>query len=92
MLVPNLAEEVDSVLAGKERCRNRVYRCVSPALDKIVSWVGLELMSMYLVVEAATAIEVVEKGSVSLATPKVHIGNLKVAPDFFCWGCVSHMG
>jgi hypothetical protein len=43
---------------------------------------------LYLVVKATTAIEVVEECLVGLAAPKVHIGNLEIAPncvliDFF---------
>jgi hypothetical protein len=36
----------------------------------------------YLVVKATTAIEVVEECLVGLAAPKVHIGNLKIAPNY----------
>lgn len=36
---------------------------------------------LYLVVKATTAIEVVEECRIGLAAPKVHIGNLKIAPN-----------
>ena len=36
---------------------------------------------LYLVVKATTAIEVVEECRVGVATPKVHIGNLKITPN-----------
>jgi hypothetical protein len=37
----------------------------------------------YLVVKAARTIEVLEERGVGLAAPKVHIGDLKVAPNCF---------
>jgi hypothetical protein len=43
-------------------------------------------ISMYLIVEAASAIKVVEECHVCFAAPKVHISDLKVAPDFLGGG------
>lgn len=40
-------------------------------------------MLQYLVVETATLVEVLEERSVGFATPKVQIGNLKIAPNYF---------
>jgi hypothetical protein len=37
----------------------------------------------YLVVKSTATIEVLEECRVGLAAPKVHIGNLKVAPNCF---------
>jgi hypothetical protein len=39
---------------------------------------------MYLVVEAAVVIEMVEVLQIDLSAPKVHVGNLKVVIDYFC--------
>ena len=36
----------------------------------------------YLVVEPASRFEVVEEGRVRGAAPKVHVGDLKVTPDY----------
>jgi hypothetical protein len=36
----------------------------------------------YLIVEATTTIEVLEKRGIGLTAPKVHIGDLKVAPNY----------
>lgn len=36
---------------------------------------------LYLVVKATLAIEVVEECRIGLSAPKVHIGNLKIAPN-----------
>jgi len=64
MFVPDIAEEMDAIRARQERCSYRVHRRVAPTL----------------VVETATPVEVLEERSVGFATPKVHIGNLKIAP------------
>jgi hypothetical protein len=40
---------------------------------------------LYLVVKTTTAIEVVEECGVCLAAPKIHIGNLKIAPNCVGW-------
>jgi hypothetical protein len=64
MFVSDLAEKLDPVLAREERCADRVNGCITPTL----------------VVKATMAIEIIEECCVSLAAPKVHIGNLKIAP------------
>jgi len=96
MLVPDFAEEVDAICAREERCSDRVHRRVAPTLpfvnkpnrEKVLvqfesvcvrNWRVLQ----YLVVETATPIEVLEERSVGFATPKVQIGNLKIAPNYF---------
>ena len=42
---------------------------------------GKERDDVYLIVKATATIEVLKERRVGLAAPKVHIGNLKVAPN-----------
>jgi len=70
MLVSDIVEELDLVAGYKQRRSDGVYGCVAPAL----------------VVEAALGVKVLEEGGVGGATPELHIGDLKVAPDCFARG------
>jgi len=95
MFVPNFAKEVDAIRAREERCCDRVDRRVAPTLpfvnnpnrerflvqfegEGVRIWRALQ----YLVVEAATPIEVLEERGVGFAAPEVQIGNLKIAPNY----------
>ena len=89
VLVSDLPEKLYSVLAREERRGDRMDGRVTPALfewSRHMSQFVLRSESddekKYLVVKTTSAIEVVEKCRVGLATPKVHIGNLKVAPNW----------
>jgi hypothetical protein len=68
--------------ASPQRCRRRTV--VSPI--RTCRFVLLVGGRTYLVVETAVALEVLEKRRVGLAAPKVHIANLKVAPNCFASG------
>ena len=94
MLVPDFAEEVDAVRAREQRGGDRMHRRVAPALFCAQSPVrdvrftsrksGQGRGKMYLVVEAAVVIEMVEVRQIDLSAPKVHVANLKVVIDYFC--------
>ena len=46
----------------------------------------------YLVIKATMAIEVIEECRISLSTPKVHISNFKIAPNYVClFICLSFL-
>jgi hypothetical protein len=45
---------------------------------------------LYLVVKATSSIKVVEECRVGLAAPKVHIGNLKIAPNWVLIDFIFH--
>ena len=85
VFVSNLAEKLDLVLACEERCRDRVNRRITPALfvwlQHLVIHTAERVERWYLVIKATMAIEVVEICRVSLAAPKIQIGNLKIAPN-----------
>jgi hypothetical protein len=88
VLVSDLPEKLDSVLAREERRGDRMNGRVTPALfvwSKQMSWLVVRSegdgKKLYLIVKATTAIEVVEECRVGLAAPKVHISNLKIAPN-----------
>jgi hypothetical protein len=74
MLIPDLAEEVDAVLA-REKCRgNRVNRRVAPTLFHTQSRLGKRIgitWFTYLVVKSACALEVIKVRAVGFASPKV---------------------
>lgn len=63
--VANFLEIVDLVLVLKERDGDRMHRRISPSF----------------VEEPALLVEEVEVGLVGLASPEVHVGNLKIGPE-----------
>ena len=97
VLVPDRVEEVDTVRACEKRCRDRVDGRITPTLSfciqsqsgRVFFWFSskgerknLRGSLQYLIVEATTTIEVLEKRGIGLTAPKVHIGDLKVAPNY----------
>ena len=98
MFVPDLAEKVDAVCSCEQRRGDCVHRRVAPALFHLIPYnpdsffffssdfeqAGRDDKGRrYLVVKATEDIEIFKERRVGFAAPKIHIGNLKVAPNFF---------
>lgn len=65
VLIPNIIEEMNLVLSGKERGADRVHGSITPAF----------------VVESTLGVEVLEVFGVGFATPEVEVANFEVGPD-----------
>lgn len=66
---------------SNERARHPSAICMIRNMFYLVERSEGDGEGLYLVVKATTAIEVVEECRVGFAAPKVHIGNLEIAPN-----------
>ena len=92
VLVADLVEELDLVLALEERDRDTVDGRITPPLKRCFGLGkrrvdyhyharGRGRMTAYLVVEATLGVEELEVLRVGLAPPEIHVRDLEVAPD-----------
>jgi hypothetical protein len=84
--ITNIIEEVKLVTPREQRCTYAMYRCIAPPL-----WVHKSLVyfrapipsvQTHLVIETTLFIQIVKELGIGFLSPEVHIGYLKVTPDY----------
>ena len=93
VLISNVLEEVNLVLALEESSGNTVNYGVSPTLKKSLSHTGIKTTrwDAHLVVEPSRGVEVVKELRVRFASPKVHVSDFKITPNCALFGIISSM-
>ena len=91
VLVSNVLKEVNLVFSLEQSSGNAMYYSISPALNGFVLVTAISrerFRDTYLIVEASRSVEVVEILCICFATPEIHIGDFKIAPDLESFGVI----
>jgi hypothetical protein len=84
MSIPDVIEEVNLLLLREQCGSDAMDRGISPTLFQIKLCPKACKHKTHLVIESTLLIKVFEKFGICLASPKVEIRDLKVAPDWPC--------